>query len=83
MEMQKSVGELTAKVDRLIDDVHGHGKDISGINTKINYFLGAAAVVTVVGTLAVSILLKLPWERAFVNERPTGLFLFDESKLKR
>jgi hypothetical protein len=43
MEMQKSVGQLTAKVDRLIDDVHGHGKDISGINTKINYFLGAAA----------------------------------------
>lgn len=70
MELQKSVGELTVKVDRLIQDVGGHGTELRGITQKINLFLGGAAVVGVIAGVMLTIALQIPWGRLFEQRTP-------------
>jgi hypothetical protein len=43
MELKGSVGQLIAKVDRLVSDVGEHGKKIEKINQKIAWVAGAGA----------------------------------------
>jgi hypothetical protein len=45
MELQKSVGELSSKVDRLIDDAKSQGDKLDKVRTKLAYVSGAAAVI--------------------------------------
>jgi hypothetical protein len=46
IEMQRSLGDLSAKVDRLITDVKGQGEKIDGVRIKFAWFTGAAAVLS-------------------------------------
>lgn len=48
IEMQKSIGELSAKTDRLISDVKSHGEKIDGIRLTLAWVAGGAAVVGVI-----------------------------------
>lgn len=68
--MQNTLGQLTTKVDRLIDDVRGHGRDLVGISQKINLFLGGAAVVGVVAGVMLTITMQIPWGRLFEPRNP-------------
>ena len=72
VELQKSVGAMGAKIDRLVTDVGDHGKEISGISKKINLFLGGAAVLGAVAGVILTIALQLPWSRLFPEQRQTG-----------
>lgn len=45
IEMQRSVGELTAKVDRLISDVKSQGDKIDGVRMRLAWVAGGAAAV--------------------------------------
>jgi hypothetical protein len=43
--MQRSIGELAAKTDRLIADVKSQGEKIDGVRLKLAWVAGGAAVV--------------------------------------
>lgn len=58
MEMQRSIGDLAAKTDRLITDVKSQGDKIDGIRTTIAWFTGAAAAVGLIGGMFISFLIK-------------------------
>jgi hypothetical protein len=45
MEVQKALGDLTAKTERLISDVSGHGTKIDDIRHQISFVKGALWVV--------------------------------------
>lgn len=45
MQVQKSIGELSAKADRLILDVHSHGEKIDGVRHQIAFVRGAMWVI--------------------------------------
>ena len=63
IEMQKSLGMLTAKVDRLVDDVSSQGDKIDGLRTKLVWMTGAgAAVGALIGAL-IAVLNAVPWDR--------------------
>lgn len=55
MEVQKAIGDLTAKTERLISDVMAHGTKIDGIQHQISFVKGAlwviGALVVIAGTL--------------------------------
>lgn len=40
------IGGLTAKVDRLIEDVRGHGQKVDDVSGKMTFFRGAFWVVS-------------------------------------
>jgi len=63
---------MSAKVDRLVDDVKTHGGEISGISKKINLFLGGAAVVGVVAGVMLTVALQVPWSRLFTDPKPSA-----------
>jgi hypothetical protein len=44
MEMHKSIGELSAKTDRLIADVSGQSKQIDGLRHQASFIKGGLAV---------------------------------------
>lgn len=48
IEMQKSIGELCAKTDRLIADVKSHGEKIDKIRMTLAWVAGGAAVTAVI-----------------------------------
>jgi hypothetical protein len=45
MEMKESVGQLSAKTDRLIADVKSQGEKVDAIRTKLTLVAGGAAVI--------------------------------------
>ena len=45
MELQKTIGDLSAKTDRLITDVAGHGTKIERIGHQISFVKGALWVI--------------------------------------
>jgi hypothetical protein len=49
------VGKLTASVERLIDDVKGHGTKLDDISHKISFLKGAIWVAGVVITVTIAI----------------------------
>lgn len=53
MELHKSVGELSAKTDRLIRDVETQGKDIDRIRMQLRGVAGAIGII-------IALLLFLP-----------------------
>jgi len=59
MEMQRSIGELAAKTDRLIADVKSQGDKIDRIRTTMAWFTGAAAVIGLIGGAFISFLAKM------------------------
>ena len=59
-EMQNSIGELTAKVDRLISDVRSHGEKIDSVRMRLAWLAGSAAAVGALATLALAALRVLP-----------------------
>ncbi len=58
IEMQRSIGELAAKTDRLIADVKSQGDKVDGIRTTIAWFTGAAAAIGLIGGMFISFLIK-------------------------
>jgi hypothetical protein len=58
IEMQKSIGELCAKTDRLISDVKSHGDKIDGIRLTLAWVAGGAAVVGVIVGAAITFAVK-------------------------
>ena len=65
MELQKTVGQLGTKVDRLIDDVREQGKTLDAVKTKIAWVVGgAAAVGAILGLIAAGS--QFPWGRFIV-----------------
>jgi len=65
IEMQKTLGALSAKVDRLVDDVKVHGDRIDGLRLKMAIFAGGgAAIGGLIGAL-VAIMNSVPWDRIF------------------
>jgi len=61
IEMQRCIGELSAKVDRLISDTGKQGEKIDSVRIKIAWVTGAAAVVGVLLGATLTILSKMPW----------------------
>ena len=56
MEMHRSVGELGAKVDRLLSDVASQGDKIDRLRIRMAWLAGAAAVVgTLIGMALVAL----------------------------
>jgi hypothetical protein len=45
IEMQKSIGELTARTDRLISDVKSQGDKVDGIRLLLAWFGGGSALL--------------------------------------
>jgi hypothetical protein len=58
IQMQKSIGELCAKTDRLISDVKSHGDKIDGIRLTLAWVAGGAAVVGVIVGAAITFAVK-------------------------
>lgn len=67
IEMQKSIGELSAKTDRLITDVKSQGEKIDKIRLTLAWVAGGAAVVGVVVGAIITIAAK------FVSFPPTAV----------
>jgi hypothetical protein len=55
MELQKSVGALGAKTDRLIMDVQDHGNTLKDVNGKMSFVRGAMRVVGSLVAIAIAI----------------------------
>jgi len=64
MELQKSVGSMSAKIDRVIEDVKDHGAELTGISRKINFFLGGATVVGAIAGIVITIVVS-NWDSIF------------------
>jgi hypothetical protein len=61
MEVQKTIGDLTAKTERLISDVAGHGTKIDGIRHQIAFVKGALWVIgalVVISSTAIGLYLR-------------------------
>ncbi len=56
MELKGSVHELTAKVDRLVADVRGHGEKIDAIRMRMAWVGGGAAVLGFLAALGLGLL---------------------------
>jgi hypothetical protein len=63
IELQRSVGELCAKVDRLIGDVKSQGDKIDALRMRVAWVTGGAAVVGVLVGAAFVILRYVPWNQ--------------------
>jgi len=60
IEMQRSIGELVAKTDRLIADVKSHGEKIDTVRMKMSWLAGGAAVVGFLIAVALALVKLLP-----------------------
>ena len=61
IEMQRSIGELCAKVDRLIADVDKQGGKIDTIRMRMAWIAGGAAFLGFILALAIAIAKLIPW----------------------
>jgi hypothetical protein len=75
MEMHKSIGELTAKTDRLIADVDGQSAKIDGLRHQATFIKGGLAVgIFLIGafiTIA-SFFLSAKWDAVMQAIRATA-----------
>jgi hypothetical protein len=60
MEMKGSVGELSAKVDRLIADTKSQGEKIEGIRMLLAWVAGGSAMLGAILALGVVVLKYWP-----------------------
>jgi hypothetical protein len=60
IEVQRSIGELSAKTDRLIADVKSQGDKIDSVRMRMAWFAGAAAVISVLFAIALAAIRYLP-----------------------
>ena len=60
IEMQRSIGELSAKTDRLVSDVKSQGEKIDGVRIRLAWVAGAAAVVGFLIALALGLMRVFP-----------------------
>ncbi len=63
------IGKLTAKVDRLVDDVKGQGTKLDKLRLTVAWVGGAAAVVVFLLTIAAKI---LPLPRLDLSPSPSS-----------
>jgi hypothetical protein len=59
IELQRSIGELSAKTDRLIADVKSHSDKIDRIRLTLAWVAGGAAVVGVLVGAGITIAVKM------------------------
>lgn len=62
MEMQRSIGDLAAKTDRLIADVKSQGEKIDSVRMKIAWVTGGAAVVGFLVAMLLAAARFLPYQ---------------------
>jgi hypothetical protein len=62
MEMKESVGQLSAKTDRLIADVKSQGDKVDAIRTKLTFVMGGVAVISFIFTVILALTKLLPLE---------------------
>lgn len=60
VEMQRSIGELCAKTDRLIADVKSQGEKIDSVRLRMAWIAGGAAVVGFLIAVGIGVLKLLP-----------------------
>lgn len=60
MEMKHSLGELSAKTDRLIQDVQSQGKKIDTIRIRLSWVAGGTAVVGFIFATVLAVLRFVP-----------------------
>jgi len=70
MEMQKGVGELTAKTERLIADVKGQSDKVGELRDTLIWLKGAVAVIGLIG-LVIAPLLTWFLDHNFPAPAPT------------
>lgn len=61
MEMQRTLGSIESKVDRLCDDVQGHGKKIDAVRLRIAWVTGVCAAMGAMFALLAFVLKGIPW----------------------
>ena len=64
VEMQRSIGELVAKTDRLITDVKSQGDKIDSVRMKLAWIAGATAVVGFLVAVVLAFARLLPFVSA-------------------
>jgi hypothetical protein len=62
MEMKESVGQLSAKTDRLISDVKSQGDKIDGMRLKFAWVTGGVAVVGFLFAVILALIKFIPSE---------------------
>ena len=62
MEMKESIGQLSAKTDRLVADVKSQGEKVDAIRTKMTLVTGGAMVIGFFIALILAIAKLLPTE---------------------
>lgn len=67
VEMQRSIGELGAKVDRLVADVDSQGLKIDGLKQWQSKLFGAAAVIAATVAIVWTVLNIVPWSRISID----------------
>nr|WP_250809350.1 hypothetical protein [Neorhizobium tomejilense] len=60
MEMQKSIGELAAKTDRLITDVKSQGEKVDALRMRFALIAGGTAVVGFILATVLAVLRFVP-----------------------
>jgi hypothetical protein len=60
IEMQRSIGELSAKTDRLISDVKSQGEKIDSVRMRLAWMTGGAAVVGFLIATVLAVLRFIP-----------------------
>lgn len=64
IEMQRTLGEVSAKVDRLISDVDSQGKKIDKVRMRMAWLAGGAATVGFLVMLLLAVAKIIPWAGA-------------------
>lgn len=60
MEMKESIGQLSAKTDRLIADVKSQSDKVDAIRTKMNFVTGGAVVIGFLFAVILTLVKLLP-----------------------
>jgi hypothetical protein len=63
IEMQRTLGELNAKTDRLITDVDSHGKKLDKVRMQLMWVAGVAAAFGFLLMLAIGAIKTIPWDK--------------------
>jgi hypothetical protein len=61
MEMQRTLGDMGAKVDRLVIDVKGQGEKLDVIRIRIAWVAGGAAVLGFIVATGLALFRVLPF----------------------
>jgi len=79
LEMQRTLGDIGAKVDRMSSDlqrldskIDGYGEKLEKLRHWQSRLLGGAAVLTVVVAIVWTVLNIVPWSRLRLDPAPTA-----------